>query len=171
MSETNTQPQAATLADLKTKFPKSTAEWRESQLERNATIEDAAIAYAEHVQEQAASALAAKDEEIAKAKAEAEKSAKRGPRQHAPSLGLSPIDSHQEEAFETGDPLSDFHSAVAALCGKHPSFEQRQAAIRTVANRQPALYEQYLLATNGGSRRKARLIQEKCEAAQALQSK
>jgi signal peptide peptidase SppA len=36
----------ATLAQLKEKFPKSSAEWRETQLEKGASLEDAAVNYA-----------------------------------------------------------------------------------------------------------------------------
>lgn len=54
------QPEAkpATLGELKAAFPKSSAEWREGQLEKNATIQQATSAYAAQVEEQLAAAEA-----------------------------------------------------------------------------------------------------------------
>ncbi|MGD9632549.1 MAG: S49 family peptidase [Pirellulales bacterium] len=75
MSDTTTQesaaPKAATSKELKARFPKSSAEWRESQVDAGATLESAAIAYAEFVQEQLDKANAEKAEADKKA-AEAE---------------------------------------------------------------------------------------------------
>ena len=41
----------ATIKELKDKFPKADSSWILSQLEANATITDAAISYADHVQD------------------------------------------------------------------------------------------------------------------------
>jgi len=83
MSDTNATlevaaPKAATMKELKTAFPKSTAEWRETQIEADATLQAAAIAYANHLEaeiEKAATAKAAADKVEADKKAAADAAA------------------------------------------------------------------------------------------------
>jgi signal peptide peptidase SppA len=162
----------ATLAELKAKFPNSTAEWRESQLEAGATLQDAAINYAAHVEAKAKTDREQHEKELAEAK-EAAKS---------PSLGHDPVRtrgkssraasersddeaSERDEYVESGDAIEDFNAAVAKLAGPKADLQRRQRAIRTVATRDPELYEAYLLATNPG-KRQSRLISEKMEAVQ-----
>lgn len=72
-NETN-EPQAVTSADLKKKFPKSTADWREEQTESGATLAEAAVAYAQYQEGEADKARAAAKESEEKAEA-AEKKA------------------------------------------------------------------------------------------------
>lgn len=161
---------SATLAELKAKFPKSTADWRETQIEAGASLSDAAIAYAEYVEAKADAAAA----EHAKQLEEAKKS---GGRQ-AVSIGHEPVrsggknssarsgdgddDESRQDYIESGDAVEDFNAAVAKLAGPRPDLDRRQRAIRTIASRDPELYESFLLATNPG-KRQTRLITEKME--------
>lgn len=148
----------ASLADLKAAFPNSSAEWRESQLEAAADLPTAAVAYAKHVETQLAT------EREAHSKAIAQASAKNNPSLgHAP-LTERPVPGNANEYFESGDPIEDFNAAVAALAGRGPTLQRRQSAVRAVAQKNPELYQAYLLATNPG-RLQARLITEKLEAA------
>jgi signal peptide peptidase SppA len=152
------EKQSATLAELKAAFPNSTAEWRESQLEAGADLQMAAIAYAQHVEAK----LVQQDETHAKALAQA--TAKNNI-----SLGHTPLvernlSDEGHEFFESGDPVEDFNAAVTALAGRSPTLQRRQSAVRAVAQKNPELYQAYLLATNPG-RLQARLITEKLEAA------
>lgn len=159
----NPMENAATLAELKAAFPKSTADWRETQMESGATIAMAAVAYAGFVESQAATERDAHAEEIKKLKAVAP----------TPSIGHEPVRARGQrrteaaaegdEYLESGDPIEDFNAAVAKLAGPRPDLQRRQRAIRTVAANNPELYQSYLLATNPG-RRQARLITEKLEA-------
>jgi signal peptide peptidase SppA len=63
------EPKAATLAELKAKFPKSTAEWRETQIEGKATLSDAAVAYAADCEERLETERKAREEAEKKAAA------------------------------------------------------------------------------------------------------
>jgi signal peptide peptidase SppA len=146
----------ASLAELKAAFPNSSAEWRETQLEAGADLPMAAVAYAKHVEAKLA------DEREAHTKALAQAAAK-----NSPSLGHVPLTERHaasDELVESGDPIEDFNSAVAALAGRSPTLQRRQNAVRAVAQKNPELYQAYLLATNPG-RLQARLITEKLEAA------
>lgn len=148
----------ASLAELKAAFPNSSAEWRESQLEAGADLPTAAVAYAKNVEGQLA------QEREAHTKALAQAAAK-----HNPALGHAPLTerhatANANEYFESGDPIEDFNTAVAAIAGRNPTLQRRQSAVRAVAHRNPELYQAYLLATNPG-RLQARLITEKLEAA------
>lgn len=152
----------ATLSELKQTFPNSTADWRETQLEANATVSDAAISYAKHVEENAAK------ERENHAKALEEANAKAASSASPDSLGVKPmsIDDTQDDTALSLDPIEDFNSAVAKVAGPNANLNRRQQAIRSVAKSQPGLHEAFLLATNPG-KRQARLISEKLEAANA----
>jgi hypothetical protein len=147
----------ASLAELKAAFPNSSAEWRETQLEAGADLPMAAVAYAKHVETQLT------EERDAHSKALAQAAAKNNP-----SLGHVPLTERHagggDELIESGDPIEDFNGAVAALAGRSPTLQRRQSAVRAVAQKNPELYQAYLLATNPG-RLQARLITEKLEAA------
>ncbi len=70
--------QAVTSAELKKKFPKSTADWREGQTESGATLADAAVSYAQYQEEQAAKAqsdLAESQEQLEAAEKKSETAA------------------------------------------------------------------------------------------------
>lgn len=163
--------QSATLAELKTKFPKSTAEWRESQLEASATLPDAALNYARFVEERAEAAEKAHAQALEDAKASAGKdveAAKAQAKVAGGSLGHRPIRATgsgegESEYLETGDAIEDFNLAVAKIAGLHADLSRRQRAIRQVASQKPDLYQAYLLACNPGKKQK-RLITEKLEA-------
>lgn len=148
----------ATLAELKATFPNSTADWRESQLEAGASVSEAAIAYAGFVEKKAADEKAAMQKELEESKAK--QTVKSGSLGHQP---LKEAEGDGDYHSETGDAVEDFNAAVAKIVGPRADLARRQAAIRTVANRNPELYEAYLLATNPG-KRQARLISEKLEA-------
>jgi hypothetical protein len=152
MSDKNTP---ATLAELKSKFPKSNADWREKQIEAEATIEDAAIAYAAHVEAEA------KDREDKLQKELDEAKAKSGE-----SLGNNALEENSSGGdfqSQSGDPVADFNSEVARICGTNATFDSRQSAIRQVANKNTDLYEAYLIATNKSSRKVTRQISDKME--------
>lgn len=152
----------ATLAQLKQMFPKSSADWREKQLESNATASDAAIAYANHVEEQAAA-----ERENHKKELELAKNAKPAA---TPSLGHAPLTTanvagDDPEHMQTGDALADFDSAVRARLPRHreATFEERNNAIAYVARTQPQLHRDYVCSTNAKTSRMQRLLQEKFE--------
>jgi len=154
------QMEPATLQDLKKTFPNSSAEWRESQLEANATLSEAAIAYAGHVEAKATS-----EREQHKKDLDAAKNAKP---EKSRSLGHVPLTSENVagddlDSQQSGDPIADFDSAVRAKLPKNrePSLEERQAAIAFVARTKPALHRSYIEAVNAGNKRVARLISEK----------
>ncbi|WP_425618037.1 S49 family peptidase [Anatilimnocola sp. NA78] len=163
--------QAATLAELKSKFPKSTADWREKQLEANATLVDAAVNYAAFADEQREKDRQSHEKQLADAKAKAEsdvEAAKAEAKSKSGSLGHNPIrsagnDSGQTEYVESGDAIEDFNIAVEKAAGPNADLTKRQRAIRQVASQKPDLYQAYLLACNPGKRQK-RLISEKLEA-------
>ena len=160
----------ATLAQLKEKFPKSSAEWRETQLEKGVTLEDAAVNYAGFLEAKNGDL----QKELQDAKAAAPKAGKKDG-----SLGHEPLkekakakkakddeedDSDDtEEAYDTGDAVSDFNCAVRRIAGRNPSLAQRQSAIRLVIRRRPDLYRQFLLASSAPTKQMTRLIDEKIE--------
>lgn len=155
--ETVTEPQAVTLVELKSTFPDSTADWRESQLEKGVTLQAASVAYAAFVKAQADAEKAELQKQLDEAKAEAN-TVKHKTKGHDPVT----VEGQLEYAGDTGDAVLDFDAAVCKLAGDNPSLSQRQAAIRTVAKRQPELYAAFLNDTNPG-KRQARLIEEKLE--------
>jgi ClpP class serine protease len=152
----------ATLAELKNAFKNSTADWREQQIEANATIEQAAVNYAAHVE-----AKAAADAETHKAELEAAK--KGAGKNESNGLGhrIALSDRRQtSNEFETGNAIDDFNAAVSAIAGDRPNMHRRQQAIQLVAARNPELHQAYLLATNG-TMRQTRILKEKFETAGA----
>lgn len=167
----------ATLAELKATFPKSTADWRESQIESGASLQEASISYAKFVEAKADEERAEHAKALEKAKADAEVKAKEEATSEkakskaaSGSLGHRPLTSKNEvddddayEGLETGDPVEDFNLAVCKIAGRNPDMQRRQRAVRQVASSKPELYQAYLLATNQGKRQE-RLIKEKLEA-------
>lgn len=153
----------ATLAELKATFPNSTAEWRESQIEAEASLSDAAINYAKFVETKAAEEREAHQKEL-----EAAKNAAATAGQQPSSLGHTALTSANvggDTAQQTGNPIEDFDAAVRARLPKHraATIEERQTAIGYVARTQPELHRAYLEATNSNSKRVSRLIEEKFE--------
>lgn len=158
-----TKMESATLAELKATFPNSTAEWRETQLEAKASLSDAAIAYASHVETKAAA-----ERETHKKELEAAKNAKPAA---SPSLGHQPLTTANVGGDDiemlSGDPVTDFNAAVQERLPKHrqASFEERSAAIAFVARVKPQLHQAYLSATNSKTGLMQRLLKEKFETA------
>jgi signal peptide peptidase SppA len=169
--ETKTmEKQPATLAELKATFPNSTAEWRESQLEAGASLSEAAISYAKHVEAKAAAEKETHAKELEKAKADAKAEAESAAKSAnaGNKLGHQPLvargqDADELDPLEGGDAIEDFNAAVAKIAGPRADLQRRQRAIRVVATQKPDLYKAYLLATNTGKRQE-RLINEKLEA-------
>jgi len=154
---------SASLAELKAKFPKSTAEWRESQLEAGASLADAAVNYAQHVEETLATERKAHSEALAKVKEEAEGKGKTA----GASLGhlpIRPVVAGRDEldVVESDDAIENFNAAVAKVAGPKADLARRQSAVRVVARDNPDLYKAYLLAANPG-KRASRVITEKLE--------
>lgn len=151
--------QAATLQELKSKFPNSTADWRESQLEAGATLQDAALAYANHVEERAAAEREDLERQI--------EEQRNNPRKPPASVGHDPLsfsNVNEGTGIDSGDPTQDFDQAVRARLpkGRQATFAERRNAIAFVAKQRPDLHQAYILANNGGVRRQ-RLIKEKYE--------
>lgn len=165
MRATMSEKTPATLAELKAKFPRSSADWRETQLEAEASVEDAAINYAAFVEEKAEADAQEHAQQLEEAKNAAAKAAEQTALGHQP---LTAEGGHFGE--ETGDPVQDFDAAVRARLPQHceASLEQRQAAIAYVIRKQPALHRAYLSATNADAGPKVRrLLDEKYETAEA----
>ena len=150
----------ATLAELKATFPNSTADWRETQIEAKATLGDAAIAYASHVEAKAKTEKDALQKQLDEAKA-----AKPKQIGHAPLTATNVAEDIENHG--SVDPISDFNAAVVARLPKHrePSFTERQEAIAFVARTNPKLHRSFIEATNLGNGPKvSRLISEKYDA-------
>jgi hypothetical protein len=164
----DTQP--ATIAELKQKFPKSTADWREKQLEAGASLPEAALNYAAFVEEQREADRQRHEKQLADAqtKADADLEAARAEgKAKGGSLGHRPITAKgngegEIEYLESGDAIEDFNIAVAKIAGPNPDLKRRQHAVRQVATAKPELYQAYLLACNPSKKQK-RLITEKLE--------
>ena len=128
-------------------------EWLIEQIEAGATVVDASVSYAQHVEKQ----LAAKDEEhqeeLEKAVADAKNSGAGG------RTGFQPltIESAGEEAKETGDPVEDFDAAVVAMMQR--GSVSRGEAGNAVRRRHPELAKAFLLETNPTQRAKRELTE------------
>lgn len=160
-----------TLAELKTNFPNSTAEWRETQLEAGATLADAQAAYIKHLEKQSADNAARltkeRDEALA-AKKDAEEQAAAAAKGGGNSLGQEPLKIQRQAGGSTSesselDPVEQFNAEVARVAGANATLEKRSQAIQYVARKNPKLHLQYLLACNPSKKAK-RIIEEKMEA-------
>lgn len=154
-----TEKQAATLGELKQRFPKSSADWREKQMEAGATIEQAAVSYAEHVEAQAEAREKELQKQVDDARSEKAKA------QGNSSLGHRPLKTQEaEQDADSGDPVEDFNGEVAKRMGRSQGLNARFAAIRAVAKAKPELYRAYLQATNAsGTPSQKRLLAEKLD--------
>lgn len=151
----------ATLQELKSTFPNSTADWRESQMEAGNDIAQASVAYATFVEERAKAERVDLEQKLEEAqKQNAQPSQSIG---HEPLTAASPV---QGGGLDSGDPIQDFNEAVCSRLPKHrrASFAERQQAIAAVARSRPELHQAYILANNNGSKQQ-RLIKEKYEIA------
>lgn len=175
MSEvTATKPAAASLAELKKTFPKSTADWREKQMEAGATIADAAVAFGTFLQEQLDEKEKAHQKALADQKTasdQALEAAKAAGQKPGGKLGHNPLkvtkptvaaDQDVDDVDQTGDPIEDFNALVVKAAGANPDAKRRIQAVAQVARKHPELHKQFLLASNPGARAK-RIITEKAE--------
>lgn len=164
-TENATEKVPATLAQLKSTFPNSTADWRESQMEAGASVLEASIAYSKHVETKAAEERTAHEKALKETeeKAEARIKTAGGSLGHDPLRARSRATDGEAEYEESGDAVEDFNAAVAKIAGKNPTMQRRQRVVRQVARANPQLYGAYLLATNDGSKKVSRLIEEKLE--------
>lgn len=149
----------ATLKELKETFPTSTAEWREEMLEVEASLQDAAIDFANRAAEENRKLREEADEANSKAKATAGLG-------HSP-LTVASVGESPDYPSETGDPVADFDAAVKAIAGQNPSPDARRNAIIVVSRKNPELHQAYLLATNLG-RKQQRQIREKFDDMSAI---
>ena len=120
------EPKPATLDQLEAKFPAADSDWVLGQLKAKATVEDAAIAFANHQAERAEAAEKERDE----AKAEAEKAAaKPAPKAEAkPSTRGADLD--QGDPTADADPApTDFRSMARDLA-KSKGISYREACRR-----------------------------------------
>ncbi|MEN1680777.1 MAG: S49 family peptidase [Planctomycetota bacterium] len=109
-------PQAATLKQLKEKFPTSTAEWREEQIEAAATLTDAAIDFANAQAERAAAAEKAAGD----AKAEAEKAAARQSAKTEPKASTRGVVVSDSDPVAEADPMpTDYRAMAEEYMAKH----------------------------------------------------
>lgn len=152
----------ATLSELKKSFPNSSAEWRESQLEAQATISDAAISYAAHVETKAAAEREQHKKDLEAAKTEKNAVSKQSGLGHS-ALTAANVAGDDLEQNVSGDPIEEFDAAVRQKLprGREPSLQERQDAIAFVARTKPQLHRSFIEATNRGNLKATRLIQEK----------
>ena len=129
------------------------------------TITDAALTYADHVQELATAAdeahKAELNEALAAQKAESDKAladATAGKAKQTGALGAQPFTLADDgEESQTGDPIQDFDGAVLMYMNRH-KVERRQA-INAVKRNHPDMAKAYLLATNPSQRSKRELTE------------
>lgn len=146
---------AATLPELKAKFPEASAEFYLAQIEAQATIEDAAIAFAaDCLQQKKASDEAARaaQAEAEKAKTEAAKQQKVQPPAARASDAVEGISGSVAGELKAKAPAgceakAEFLSAVDAKVKEGMS---RGAAISAVAAEQPELHLAFIRAHNEG---------------------
>lgn len=113
--ETETTPPAATLAELKRAMPAASAEFRESQLEKGATLADAMTAYIA-VQAEENAALVQQKEEAEKRAAEAAKTKAAAPA--ATVRGNRPAESQEAQGAGEVEAV-DYHALAREYQEKH----------------------------------------------------
>lgn len=138
MGETNTTasasqvaqgPKPASLAELKTALPKSTAEFREQCIEQGRTMEQALAAHNEIVQAQL---------ESAQSQLEAAKAGGK-------TIGVKPLNTGAKGAAGAGDAeaTGDFAELVSAYMATRPTMERREA-IKAMAKKHPEAHAAYV---------------------------
>lgn len=132
-------PVPATLADLKTAFPKAGSDFLLAQLERGATIEQARAAWSEILEARSE----AQAQEIEKLKAAANKPGVSGITDRRPGTAAT-------AAEPTGDVLSQWEEAVAAEQTRCKG--DRAKAIRNVVRANPDLHTAYVQASNASKK-------------------
>ena len=143
------KPGPATYHELKAALVGADAPFLTSQLDANATVAQATSAW-----------MAEQNKRLETATATAKQaSAGKGP--GVRPLSTRPLEADQE-AEEGGDVVSQFNAAVEKIAGPNAGWEKRQAAVISIANRNPALHQAYVLATNSG-RAVRRTLEDKFE--------
>lgn len=131
-------PKAATLSELKAACPGAPSDWILAQLEANATVSAAQAAY-----------IKAQQDEIAKAKADAEKAKAEAAAQVAKkSTGVDPIvggNASGGGSESSDDPRVAYDAAIRAAM---QDGSNRMEARQKVERANPRLVRDYLLATN-----------------------
>jgi len=127
MSDTQPTPQAATIQEIKAACPGITSDKLVSYLEAGKTIEQSKDSWMQEL----ALDLAAKNEELAKAKAEADALAAKAT---APKIGVEPIT--EKTSSTSGDARSAWNQAVDEMT---KSGMTRVDAIKAVNRRSPEL--------------------------------
>lgn len=155
MSEQKSEAVAATLAELKSGFPKAGAEWRETQMEAGATMAQATQAYVKLLEEQTAAAqadAATARAEAAEAVVKAGKSEGGTPTPHigAPHVGTA---GGTASADAGGDAVAEFDAAVDAEQERRKCT--RAEAHKRVCSAQPELRKRMVAAHNGAHGRAA----------------
>lgn len=154
-------PSPATIAELKAAFPKSTAEFRESCLEKGLTLAQATSAWAGELQAQLDAAQA--DLVKARESGTGDRGAGSGKPQNkaANAAGVEPLGAgNLRVVAESSDDAGNFQAALDAALEKG---EDRYSAVERIARAHPGWHKAFLLACN--PKRKAQsLIEDKFEA-------
>ena len=125
-------PQAASFHELKAALPDASAEFICKQLEIEATIDQAKDAYAETLK----AALAAKDEEISRLRAQ--------------KPGVQPVSAQPDAGTEDiADPITRWNDSLLALVKQGVP---KVRAITALAKEQPELHAAYIAAYNESRR-------------------
>lgn len=140
MSAETTKPRAATMAELKAAFTDSTADWRESQVEAGATIEQAAVSYGKWCETRVADAE--------KRAAAAEAATVKTPLETVDGLAGSHINgTGQPRGTVTGErPLQKQFAAL--IDEKVKAGMSRPSAYNQVCTENPALLEAVIAEAN-----------------------
>lgn len=144
-------PKAATLKELKQRFPQASAEWREKQIEAEATLEQASQAYIAELQGQLSKADAerkAAEERAQKLQAEADEAAKGKRAKTAENLNgnVTATSGSNVEAGEGTTATAQFQTLVSeAMEGLKPGDSQARArAFKQVKGKNPELYQKMM---------------------------
>jgi ATP-dependent Clp endopeptidase proteolytic subunit ClpP len=160
MADSQTTPQPATYHELKAAFPKAKADFLTSQLDANATLDQARNAYQTMLEQQAADAQAkiaeaeAKVAAEAKARAEAEAKAEEAAKAATTRPGVAPVGtSGAPAASGDEDPITTWNTILAGYARE--GMKEGKAISRAIRE-YPEAHRQYLLAYNQANGRKLR---------------
>lgn len=135
-------PVAATLTELKSTLPNSSAEFREGQIEAGATLAQAKQAWEVAERDAEIAKLKAENAALSEQKVQAEKQCVTA-QQKKP--GVSGLGTAGTETNASGDAVSDWNAAIKA---EIDSGRDKVTATRNVIRDQPALHQNYLEAIN-----------------------
>lgn len=149
MDETNTAPKAATLTELKAALLNSTADFREAQLEANATLAQAKQAWEVAQRDAEIATLKAERDAALTAKAEADKKAATQATATTPTKkpGVSGLGTEGTSQHASGDAVTEWNAAIKA---EMDAGRDKVAATRHVIRSNPQLHESYIAAVNDG---------------------